>query len=65
VEQACSEPYVREDRRYLSSEQLGRLGASRLNRYGALLQCMTCGTTWSPQLRSDATLPPGYRQVSE
>jgi hypothetical protein len=63
VEQAvCSEPSVREDPRYLSSEQLGRLGVSRLNRYGALLQCKTCGTTWSPKLRTDATLPAGYWQ---
>jgi hypothetical protein len=63
VEQAvCSEASVREDPRYLSSEQLARMGVSRLNRYDALLKCKTCGTTWSPKLRTDATLPAGYWQ---
>jgi hypothetical protein len=63
VEQAvCKEPSVREDPRYLAPAQLARLGVSRLNRYDALLQCATCGSTWAPKLRPDATLPAGYWQ---
>lgn len=58
----CSESSVREDPRYLTPVQLARLGVSRLNRYDILLQCMTCGTSWSPKLRADGTLPPGYWQ---
>jgi hypothetical protein len=57
-----SEPSVQEDPRYLSPEQLARLGVSRLNRYDAVLRCVTCGTTWSPKLRLDAKLPRGYWQ---
>jgi hypothetical protein len=53
---------VRKDPRYLSPAQLARLGVSRLNRYDLLLECMTCGATWSAELRADATLPPGYWQ---
>jgi len=63
MEQAvCTEASVREDPRYLFPAQLARLGVSRLNRYDVLLQCVTCGATWSPKLRPDATLPPGYWQ---
>lgn len=58
----CSESSVREDPRYLTPVQLARLGVSRLNRYDILLQCMMCGTSWSPKLRADGTLPPGYWQ---
>jgi hypothetical protein len=55
-------PSVQEDPRYLSPAQLAKLGVLRLNRYDAVLQCVTCGTTWSPKLRADATLPAGYWQ---
>ncbi len=42
--------------------QLAWLGVSRLNRYDAVLQCAMCGTSWSPKLRADGTLPQGYWQ---
>lgn len=51
---------LHKDPRYLSAAQLAQLGVWRLNRYGALLQCMMCGTTWSPKLSAGATLPPQY-----
>lgn len=57
-----SEPTERTDPRYLSPEHLARLGVLRLNRYDILLQCMMCGTTWSPRLDADRTLPRGYWQ---
>lgn len=51
-----------EDPRYLSPAQLAQFGVSRLNRYGILLQCMMCGTSWSPKLSADGSLPSGYWQ---
>ncbi len=51
---------VQEDPRQLSAAQLAQLGVSRLNRFNALLQCMQCGTIWSPTLKPDGMLPPGY-----
>jgi hypothetical protein len=63
VKQAvCTEPLEREDPRYMSPAQLAWLGVSRLNRYDAVLQCAMCGTSWSPKLRADGTLPQGYWQ---
>lgn len=53
---------LQKDPRYLSAVQLARLGVTRLNRYGILLQCMMCGASWSPTLRPDGTLPAGYWQ---
>ena len=56
------ETIPRGDARRLPAPLLPGLGVSRLNRYGALLQCATCRTTWSPRLQADGALPPGYWQ---
>lgn len=46
--------------RFLTKEQLLRLGAVRLNRYGVLLECAQCGATWSTLPNADGSLPPGF-----
>jgi hypothetical protein len=48
--------------RLLSGPQLARLGVQILNRHDLLLECMSCGTTWSPTLTHDGKLPPYYWQ---
>lgn len=58
----CSPPVRREDPRYLPPAHLARLGVTRLNRFDTVLRCTMCGTSWSPTLRPDGTLPPGYWQ---
>jgi hypothetical protein len=57
-----SQELVREDPRYLSPDQLSKLGVERLNRYDVVLRCKVCGETWSPELRRNEKLPPGYTQ---
>ena len=44
----------------LSGEILAKLGVQIRNRFDQELECMTCGTTWSPQLTPDGKLPAGY-----
>ncbi len=51
---------MKDDPRHMSSVQLARLGVQLLNKYDLLMQCMTCGETWSPQLDRHNRLPFGY-----
>ncbi len=44
----------------MTGEQLAELGVQILNKFDLQLQCMSCGTTWSPQLIADSRLPEGY-----
>jgi hypothetical protein len=49
-----------EDERRIRGAQLAGLGIRLLNRYGRLLECETCGATWSPEPARDGGLPRGF-----
>jgi hypothetical protein len=48
------------DPRRMSGEQLAALGVQILNKYDLLLECRTCGETWTAQTDSNGRLAPGY-----
>lgn len=50
----------KEDVRHMSEVQLARLGVRRLRSDDVILQCVTCGETWLPQLDSSGKLPFDY-----
>jgi hypothetical protein len=50
----------KQDVRHLTDVQLARLGIRVLNMEELILQCVTCGETWSPELDSGGKLPFGY-----
>ena len=42
--------------------QMARLGVRLLNKYGRVLQCEACQTTWYPEPLPDGSLPRGFWQ---
>lgn len=54
--------FSREDQRRVLGAQMARLGVRLLNKYGRVLQCEMCETTWCPQPATDGSLPPGFWQ---
>lgn len=50
----------RRDLPSLSAAHLWRLGVRKLNRYGLILECTACGTSWSSKAGADGKLPPAY-----
>jgi hypothetical protein len=51
---------AKDDPRRLSGVQLARLGVRLLNKFDLMMQCVTCGETWSPATDSRGKLLPGY-----
>jgi hypothetical protein len=51
---------TREDERRVEGAQMARLGVRLLNRYGRILQCEQCRTTWTPEPAPDGSLPRGF-----
>jgi len=47
----------KEDLRHMSGAELAGLGIALLNKQDLVLQCTTCGQTWTPQLGADGKLP--------
>lgn len=54
------EPMVRIAPTQVSKEHLAKLGVLALNRYGMLLECMSCHSIWSPRFGDHFRLPRGY-----
>jgi hypothetical protein len=50
----------KEDVRKMADADLARLGIRLHNKQDLVLQCTTCGETWSPQLDSNGKLPFDY-----
>ncbi len=50
----------REQWRRLLGAQMARLGVRLLNKYGRVLECENCKTSWSPQEGPDGSLPRGF-----
>ncbi len=46
--------------RHFTDTQLAQLGIGVLNAEKLILQCVSCGETWSPELASDGKLPFQY-----
>ena len=51
---------AKDDPRKMSGVQLARLGVQILNKHSLLLQCMTCGETWTAQQNFDGHFAAGY-----
>ncbi|MGH9627491.1 MAG: hypothetical protein ACRD7E_03895 [Bryobacteraceae bacterium] len=49
-----------EDERRVLGAQMAQLGVRLLNKYGRVLQCEQCGTTWSPELAQEGSLARGF-----
>jgi hypothetical protein len=49
-----------DDERRVRGARMAKLGVRLLNRYGRLLQCEVCATTWSPQPAFDGSLARGF-----
>jgi len=56
-DRACMD---KEDVRHLSAGELAQLGIVLLDRQNVILQCRTCGETWSPQLDANGKLAFDY-----
>ena len=50
----------KQDVRKLTDVQLARLGIRLLNKEELIIQCVTCGETWSPALDASGRLPFRY-----
>ena len=50
----------KEDVRNMTDAQLAKLGLRLTDRSGVVLQCVTCGESWSPQLDSAGKLAFDY-----
>jgi hypothetical protein len=50
----------RDDKRRPLGAQMAKVGVRLLNKFGRLLQCETCETTWSPEPAGDGSLPRGF-----
>jgi len=48
------------DPRRMSGVQLARIGVRLLNKHDLVMQCVSCGETWSPATNSHGKLLPGY-----
>jgi hypothetical protein len=55
----ASSTTTHEDKRVLSA-QMPQLGVRLLNKYGWVLQCERCGTTWTAQPLPDGSFPRGF-----
>lgn len=54
-----------DDERRVRGARMAKLGVRLLNRYGRLLQCKVCATTWSPQPALDGSLCARFLAMSE
>ncbi len=50
----------KEDVRHMTAAELARLGIEILDKREPILQCNSCGQTWSPQLDANGKLPFDY-----
>jgi hypothetical protein len=50
----------REEERRMLGARMAKLGVRLLNKYGRVLQCESCGATWSPQPSSSGSFPRGF-----
>lgn len=50
----------RDDERRLLGARMAKLGVRLLNKFGRVLQCEACKTTWCPQPTPDGSLPRGF-----
>jgi hypothetical protein len=50
----------KQDLRHMSDPELSALGLRMANRTDLILECNSCGETWTPQLDSSGKLPFDY-----